>query len=93
MNSRKVFTRFLKWRYKHISQKNFLFILSILVGFIAGLAAVTIKNITHYIQYILDKGIVFSQNQLYFVLPTIGLFLVYAYMKFILKKPMRNAIS
>ncbi|MCV6631104.1 MAG: chloride channel protein [Flavobacteriaceae bacterium] len=92
-DTKKIFTSFLKWRYKHISQKNFLFILSVLVGFIAGLAAVTIKNITHYIEWILDKGIVFSQNQLYFVLPTIGLLLVYLYMKFILRKPMRNSIS
>lgn len=86
-------TRFLKWRYKHISSKTFTQIMSVLVGFLAGLGAVFLKNLTYFIEALLEQGIIFSNNQLYFILPIIGLFLVFLYVKFILKKPLEHAIS
>jgi len=86
-------TRFLVWRYKHISNKTFTHILSVIVGFLAGLASVTLKNSTYFIQSLLAKGIIFSNNQLYFVLPIIGLTLVYLYVKYVHRKPLQHAIS
>ncbi len=74
------------WRYKYISKKKFTILASATVGFLTGLAAVTLKNITFTIEKILEKGIIFSQNQLYFILPVIGLFLVYLLRKYIFKK-------
>ena len=84
--------RFLIWRYKHISQKNFVFILSLLIGLLAGLVSVTIKNITFTIETLLEKGFIFSENQLYFILPVIGLLFVYLFTKYISKKPIAHAI-
>ncbi|MEJ1221671.1 chloride channel protein [Sediminicola sp. 1XM1-17] len=85
--------RFLIWRYKHISNKTFIYILSVIVGFLAGLAAVTLKNTTYFIEAFLEQGIIFSNNQLYFILPVIGLFFVFLYVKFVLKKPLEHAVS
>jgi len=92
MTKKTLLRRFLIWRYKNISEKNFTFILSAIVGLLAGLAAVTLKNITFTIEALLDKGIVFSQNQLYFILPVIGLLLVYLFVKYVSKKPIEHAI-
>ena len=92
MQKKTLLRRFLIWRYKNISEKNFTFILSAIVGLLAGLAAVTLKNITFTIEALLDKGIVFSQNQLYFILPVIGLLLVYLFVKYVSKKPIEHAI-
>jgi len=92
MPKKTLLKRFLIWKYKHISEKNFTFILSAIVGLLAGLAAVTLKNTTYAIQSLLEKGIAFSQNQLYFILPVIGLLLVYLYVKYISKKPIEHAI-
>ncbi|WP_420401639.1 chloride channel protein [Flagellimonas sp.] len=86
-------TRFLKWRYKNISNKTFVHIMSVVVGFMAGLAAVSLKNITYFIQALLEGGIVISENQLYFILPVFGLTLVYLYVKFVHKKPIQHAVS
>ena len=86
-------TRFLKWRYKNISNKTFVHIMSVVVGFTAGLAAVSLKNITYFIQALLEGGIVISENQLYFILPVFGLTLVYLYVKFVHKKPIQHAVS
>lgn len=85
--------KFLKWRYKNISNKTFVHILSVLVGFLAGLVSVTLKNVTYLIESLLEKGIIISQNSLYFILPVIGLSLVFIYVKFIGKQPMGHAIS
>jgi CIC family chloride channel protein len=92
MQKKTLSKRFLIWRHKHISQKNFVFLLSILVGLFSGLAAVTLKNITFAIEAILERGIIFSQNQLYFILPFIGLLLVYLFVKYVSKKPISHAI-
>ncbi len=87
------FTRFLKWRYKHISNKTFTHIMSVVVGLLAGLAAVTLKNITYFIESLAEKGIVFSGNELHFILPIIGLTLVYLYVKYVHKEKLQHAIS
>jgi len=92
MPKKTLLKRFLIWRYKYISQKNFVFLLSLLAGLFSGLAAVTLKNITYAIETVLERGIIFSQNQLYFILPFIGLLLVYLFVKYVSKKPISHAI-
>ena len=67
--------------------------MSVLVGLSSGLVAVTIKNITFWIQRLLENGIIFSKNQLYFILPVLGLLLVYLLLKFVFKKQTEHAIS
>jgi len=92
MPTKSFIKQFLLLRYKYISQKNFVYLLSVLVGLLTGVAAVTLKNITFTIQKGLEKGIIFSQNQLYFILPVIGLFLVYLIAKYLFKKGMTPSI-
>ncbi|WP_108245444.1 chloride channel protein [Muricauda brasiliensis] len=92
-SNKKLLTRFLKWRYRNISNRTFIQLMSLVVGFLAGLVAVTVKNSTYFIESLLKRGIVFSENQLYFILPTIGLTLVYLYVKFVHKEPLQHAVS
>jgi len=92
MPKQSLLKRFFIWRLKHISEKTFTYILSGLVGLLAGLAAVTLRNITFTIEGALDNLAVFSKNQVYFILPVIGLFLVYLFVKYISKKKIEHAI-
>lgn len=87
-----VFKKFLKWRYKYISEKNFVLILSVLVGLLAGLAAVILKNLTYSVASMLKQGIISSENQLYFILPFIGLLLVYLSKKVLLRHALQPEI-
>ena len=90
---KKLRKRFFKWRYKHITTQQFIYSLSILVGFLAGLGTVIIKNLTHFIQSILqDKMIVDYHHSLYFVFPLIGLVLVYLIQKYLIPKKIGHAI-
>lgn len=92
MAKQSLLKRFLIWKYKHISKKNFVLVLSILIGLLSGLVSVTIKNITYSIQWLLEKSIIFSKDYIYFILPVIGLFLVYLFVKHVSKKPVELAI-
>ena len=81
-----VLTRFLIWRIKHIPQKQFIYLASISVGVLSGLAAVVIKNATHFIQLLLEGKLINEYHTaFYFIFPLIGLFLVFAIVKYVLK--------
>ncbi len=69
-----------------------MFLLSMLIGLLAGLVSVTIKNITFSIEWLLEQSVILSKEYLYFILPTIGLFLVYLFVRHVSKKPIENAI-
>lgn len=91
---KKILTKFLIWKYKHISERNFIYILSILVGLLAGLGTVTIKNITFTIQALLEGKLVQDyQISFYFIFPIVGLFLVYIFQKYILKQNISHGIT
>ncbi|OIQ40290.1 MAG: chloride channel protein [Bacteroidetes bacterium MedPE-SWsnd-G1] len=85
--------KFLIWKYKHISERQFVYILSILVGLLAGLGTVTLKNLTHYIQLLLEGNIIKDYAGFYFVFPIIGLSLVFIYQKYILKRNISHGIT
>lgn len=79
-------TLFLKWKYRYISDKNFTLVLSVLVGFIAGLLAVFLKNVTHFIELLVQRDHSFFNQSVYFVLPVVGLLLVYILNKYVFKR-------
>ena len=78
--------KFLIWKYKHISERNFVFMLSALIGLVAGLISVLIKNITFAIAYFAELGLSVTRNGLYFFLPMLGLFGVYLMVERLYKK-------
>ena len=92
MNSRPLIKHLLFLRYKYISQRNFVFILSIVIGLLAGVVSVTIKNITYAIEFLLETSIEDSRNSLFFILPVIGLSLVYLLVRFVFKQPLEPGI-
>lgn len=93
MPKRPLFKHFLIWRAKHISHKQFVYLLSILVGFTSGLGAVVLKNLTHLIQQFLEGNFVKYYHQaFYFLFPILGLTLVYLSMKYIIRNKVSHGI-
>ena len=93
MDSKKIITKFLKWRYKHISNEHFIYILSAIIGFLAGIGAVTLKNLTHLIQSLLEGRFIKEiHHAFYFIFPIIGLFLVLILIKYVIKKKVGHGI-
>lgn len=66
--------RFLVWRAKHIPKRQFILILSVVVGFVSGLVATFLKNSAHTIQHWVKSGMFTDYfNPYYFVLPIVGI--------------------
>lgn len=76
----------IEWLHGKVSKKQFLIIASILVGLTAGLAAVLLKTIVHYIKYFItaDHGFRY-QYILYLAFPAIGILLTVLFVKYFLK--------
>ena len=90
---KRILRKFLIWKYKYISERQFIYILSILVGLLAGLGTVLLKNITYFIQELLEgKFIKEIHHSLYFIFPIIGLFIVHFLIKYIIKRKVHHGI-
>jgi CIC family chloride channel protein len=91
--SKYLFRKFLKWRYQHISNTQFTNIASAVIGLLAGLGAVTLKNLTHFIQALLEGKFIKEIHQaFYFIFPIIGLFLVLLIKKYVIRKKVGHGI-
>ena len=84
--------RIKQWRQKHLSNQQFLLLLSVPTGFLAGMAAIVIKKAAHGIRDLV-MGIQFDySNLLYFVYPAIGILLTIIFCKYILRKEIGHGI-
>ena len=87
------FQRFLLWKTKHLSQQQFILLLSAIIGFTAGLGAVLIKNLTHFIQNLLEgKMISLYHTAFYFIFPLLGLTITLLIIKYGIKKKIGHGI-
>lgn len=87
--------RFLIWRLKTISQRQFVMLLSILVGVGSGLIAVFIKNTAHSLGDFLRDASSSStwENYNLLILPLIGIVASVLWIKYIVRKPESNGFS
>lgn len=85
--------KFLVWRYKHMNDRQFVLLLSILVGFSSGVVAVLLKNIVHFIQFLLSSKTVTNYgNYLYLIYPTIGILITVLVIRYIIKRNVGHGI-
>ncbi len=69
-----ILKKFLIWRIKHVKHQHFILVLSMVVGMLSGLLAVTLKNAAHYIQQVLLGLDDFSFHDYgYLIYPLIGI--------------------
>ncbi len=79
---------------RHIKQREFVLILSVLVGFGSGLAAVILKNTLYYTNYFLTNG--FSYHGIYYLylaFPLIGIILTILFIRFVVKDNISHGVS
>ncbi len=85
--------RFHIWRRKHIQNYQLLIILSLLVGFLSGIAAVIIKNSVHFVKELIHGNISDGFTAyVYFIYPAIGILLAVLFMKYVLKQKVGHGI-
>lgn len=85
--------KFLTWRLKHISTKNFVLMLSGLVGLVAGITAVVLKSTVHELYHLLSTVDIGGFDYLYLAYPFIGIFISALLMKYIFKEKSGHGIT
>ena len=86
--------KFLVWRIKHINNRNFVLILSALIGGIAGLAAVTLKETVHFIQHhVQELGHGGYGNYVLMVSPFFGILLTALVAGYIFRERLGHGIT
>jgi len=86
--------QFLKWRIRHISNRNFLIFLSVVVGIVCAIAAVMLKSMVHYIENYLQNDLQFPyKGTLFFIFPVAGILLTVWFVKRFLEGHLGRGIS
>jgi CIC family chloride channel protein len=93
MNRKRLFHQFLQWRAGHVSDTVFVLVLSIFIGFFAGIAAALMKSLVYSIE---EKILSFynstDQIIIYFFFPLIGILLTVFFLKIILKDSVSHGV-
>lgn len=84
--------RFNEWRTAHLSNQQFMLLLSVPTGFLGGLAAIIIKRLAHGIRDLVLSIHFEYSDILYFVYPAIGILLTIVFCKYILRKEIGHGI-
>lgn len=82
------------WRERHVGERSFVIILSLLVGIICGFAAQLLKYLIHVIAHALTAHFsATTVNWLNLVYPMVGIFIVTLFLKYIVKDNISHGVT
>ncbi|WP_339606176.1 chloride channel protein [uncultured Roseivirga sp.] len=93
MKFNKTLSKFLIWRIRHVSTRNFLMILSGVIGLAGGIAAVILKSTVHYIQTTLSDFREDVAHYLFLIYPLIGIVITSIVADKLLKEKLGHGIT
>ena len=86
--------QFIEWREKHISQRQFILILSFVVGVISSLAAYLLKHIIEFIQHLLTSGFESDTfNWLYLIYPVVGILITGLFIRNVVRDDISHGVT
>lgn len=86
--------RLISWRLSHISERNFVYFLSLAIGILSGLAALILKNLVHFVEVRLTgwfEATTFSY--LYLAYPVLGITLTWLFVKYVVKDDIGHGVT
>ena len=88
------YRRLLRFREKHIKEKQFILLLSFLVGIFTALAAWVLKWLIHEIElFLTDNFDVTGANWLYLIYPVVGIFLTGLFVRNIVRDDISHGVT
>ncbi len=84
----------LSWRELHINQRQFILILSFIVGIFTAIAAFLLKSTIHLIQRLItENSNRYDVNYWYLVFPAIGILIVSLFVRYIVKDDISHGVT
>ena len=92
-----IYKKLYTWRLHHISEQNYLLMLSVVVGVLSGLAAVLLKTVVHLSgKFVMDIGgahfATGGGNMLILFAPLVGILLTVLFVRYIIKGDIGHGI-
>ncbi len=88
------FNRLVLWRIAKISERNFIYLLSIIVGILSGVAALLLKKLIHLVESGLTGMLpANSYNILYLACPLIGMTITFLFVKYFVRDDLNHGIT
>ncbi len=82
------------WRERHLSERNFVALLALLVGVAAGLAAVLLKFLIGLIGHLVESTVQVTQaNWQYLVFPAVGILLSALYVRYLVRDNISHGVT
>ncbi|MCK9208376.1 MAG: chloride channel protein, partial [Salinivirgaceae bacterium] len=82
------------WRGKHLREKQFIIMLSFVVGILSGLAAVVLKTTIHFTHNFLDSNMdIGTGSFIYLALPGIGIIFTVLWVNYFIKDKIGHGVS
>lgn len=89
-----LYSKIHRWRVRHLSDKRFALLLSVLIGIVVGLAAVLLKTLVGEIESLLRSETLLNvQQYFYFALPVFGIGLTLLIIIYLFKGSLGNGIG
>lgn len=89
---KKILIRLNIWRINHISESNFILILSLIVGVVSGLAAIILKTAIHWSIEMVD-WLILNGGIVFVVFPFAGIIICYLFVKYVIKDNISHGVT
>lgn len=88
------FMALLMWRERHIKEKSFVIILALVVGIVAGMAALVLKTLIHVISSFLTSHIDIDEGSYLFLLyPALGITITMLYVRYVVRDNISHGVT
>ena len=89
-----LFQRILEWRMKHVSERMFVLLLALFVGFFSAVAAFVLHwLINHIADFLTSSSTAYSANWQYLVYPVVGILLTMLFVRYVVKDNISHGIT
>lgn len=82
------------WREKHIQEKSFVVVLSLIVGVLGGFAALLLKGLIHVISQFLTSYLSTTHgNWLFFIYPAVGILITVLFVRYVVRDNISHGVT
>lgn len=94
IRNQSILDSFISWRERHISERQFVLLLSLFVGFFTSVAAWLLKTLIHYISFLVHSVVETTGHTFwYLVAPMVGIALAALFVRFVVKDDISHGIT